>query len=59
MLGNNMSSYSQEFLQCVGFIYYNDKLKKEMNIQNIVNQNCAIEFKKHNHYLINKEWIEK
>ena len=59
MFGNNMSSYSQEFLQCVGFIFYKDKLKKEINIQNFANQNCAKEFKKHNHYLISKEWIGK
>ena len=54
-----MIAYSQEFTQCIGFIFYNDKLKKEINKQDFANQNCNIEFKNHNHYLISKEWIEK
>ena len=59
MFGNNNISYSQEFLQCAGFIFFQEKIKKDIKKQDMVNDGNNVEFKNHNSYLISKEWIQK
>ena len=55
----NKSRYSNEFLQCISYIYFRDKLKEWMNINEAINVNKNIDFKNKQYYLISKEWIQK